>query len=150
MSKILPSVVDNTFRGRKAALYFFWLITVMTVVRSCVHIFVHDGGAQSIATIPLDTYTDAGAAAVVLVFSYWGLSQLIVGVIQVVVALKYRSLIPLMYLMLVVEWGGRFVISLFGTIETTGQAPGEVGNRVLPVVCLAMFLLSINESKHKP
>jgi len=69
------------------------------------------------------------------------------GIIQVIVALKYKSLIPLMYLMLVIEWAGRFVISLFKTIETTGQAPGGIGNIVLPIVCFIMFFLSINKRK---
>ncbi len=147
MNKILPSNIDNTFRGRKVALWFFYLITAVTVVRSCIHIFKYDGGAQSIATIPLDTYTDAGAATVILIFSYWGLSQLMFGLIQVIAALRYKSLIPLMYLFMVFEYVGRFGISLFKPIETTGQAPGGIANIVLPFVCFIMFLLSINESK---
>ena len=149
MSKILPRVVDNTFRGRKAALWFFYAITAMTLARSGVHIFKDDGGAQSIATIPLDAYTDAGAAAVVLVFSYWGLSQLMFGIVQAVIALRYRSLVPLMYLMLTLEWGGRLVISFFKPIEMTGQAPGEIGNWLLPVVCVVMFFLSVDGAKYK-
>jgi len=143
-NKILPDTIDNTYKGNKIALWFFYLITVVTVVRSCIHIFKYDGGAQSIATIPLDTFTEGGAAVVILIFAYWGLSQLMFGIVQVIVAFKYKSLIPLMYLMLVIEWVGRFVISLFKTIETTGQAPGGIGNMVLPFVCLAMFFLSIN------
>ena len=147
MNKILPHIVDNTFRGRKVALWFFYLITLVTVIRSCIHIFKDDGGAQSIATIPLDTFTDAGASSVIFIFAYWGLSQLMFGLIQVMVAFKYKSLIPLMYLMLVIEYGGRFIISLFRTIQTTGQAPGGIGNKVLPIICLVMFFLSCNESK---
>ncbi len=42
--------------------------------------FAPDGGAQSIATIPLDSYTANGADTVILIFSYWGLSQLIIGI----------------------------------------------------------------------
>jgi len=147
MNKILPNIIDNTFRGRKIALWFFYLITAVTVVRSCIHIFKYDGGAQSIATIPLDTYTEAGAATVVLIFSYWGLSQLMFGLIQVIVAFKYKSLIPLMYLFMFFEYVCRFGISFFKPIETTGQAPGGIANIVLPFVCLIMFFLSINESK---
>jgi len=146
-NKILPDTIDNTYKGNKIVLWFFYLITAVTVVRSCIHIFKYDGGAQSIATIPLDTFTEGGAAVVILIFAYWGLSQLMFGIIQVIVALKYKSLIPLMYLMLVIEWAGRFVISLFKTIETTGQAPGGIGNIVLPIVCFIMFFLSINKRK---
>lgn len=147
INKILPNIVDNNYRGNKIALWFFYLITVVTFVRSCIHIFKYDGGAQSIATIPLDTYTDAGAATVVLIFSYWGLSQLMFGIIQVIIALKYKSLIPLMYLFMFFEYVGRFGISHFKPIETTGQAPGGIANIVLPFVCLIMFVISINEAK---
>ena len=147
INKLLPPTIDNNYKGNKIALWFFYLITAVTVVRSCIHMLKHDGGAQSIATIPLDSYTDAGAATVILIFAYWGLSQLMFGLIQVIVAFRYKSLIPLMYLMLIIEWGGRFVISLFKTIETTGQAPGGIGNKVLPIICLIMLFLSINDSK---
>ena len=143
LNRILPPTIDNNYKGNKIALWFFYLITAVTVVRSCIHILKDDGGAQSIATIPLDTFTEAGADVVILIFAYWGLSQLMFGIIQVIVAFRYKSLIPLMYLMLVIEWAGRFIISLFKTIETTGQAPGGIGNMILPGICLLMFFLSI-------
>lgn len=143
LQKILPPTIDNNYKGNKIALWFFYLITAVTIVRSLIHMFKHDGGAQSIATIPLDTFTEGGAAVVILIFAYWGLSQLMFGIIQVIVAFRYKSLIPLMYLMLVLEWGARFLISLYKPIETVGQAPGGIGNMVLPFVCLVMFFLSI-------
>lgn len=148
-NRILPSTIDNNYNGNKIALWFFYLITAITVVRSCLHIFLSDGGAQSIATIPLDTFTDTGSGsdALIMIFAYWGLSQLMFGIIQVIVAIKYKSLIPLMFLMLVIEWSGRFIISIFKTIETVGEAPGEVGNKIFPVLCLVMFILSIMERK---
>jgi hypothetical protein len=141
--KVLPKIVDNEYRGHKIALWFFYFITVVTIVRSCIHIFKDDGGAQSIATIPLDTYTNGGSDAVIFIFAYWGLSQLIFGLLQGIVAIKYKSLIPLMYALLLLEYIGRFGISLFKSLETTGQAPGGVANYVLPVVLLVMFVLSL-------
>ena len=146
--KVLPPTIDNTYNGHKIALWFFYLITTLTIVRSCVHIMTSDGGALSIAAIPLDTYTQGGAEAVIFIFAYWGLSQLLIGIFYAIVALKYKRLISLMYFSLIVEWAGRFVISLFKSIETTGQAPGGIGNYILPIVCLIMFFLSINESKN--
>jgi len=148
LKKILPDVVDNKYSGHNIALWFFYLITVMTIVRSCIHIFKDDGGAQSIATIPLDSYTNGGAEAVIFIFAYWGLSQLMFGLLQAIVVLKYKSLIPLMYLFLIFEYAARFCISLFKTIETTGQAPGGVANYVAPILFLVMFFLSINHSKN--
>ena len=142
-NKVLPEFVDNNYRGHKIALWFFYLVTVVTIVRSCIHIFKNDGGAQSIATIPLDNYTIGGAQAVIFIFAYWGLSQLMIGLLQGIVALKYKSLIPLMYVFLFFEYICRIGISFFKSLETTGQAPAGIANLVLPIVCLIMFLLSI-------
>ena len=147
LKTILPDTIDNTYSGRKIALWFFYLITTVTLIRSCIHIFKYDGGAQSIATIPLDTFTQSGADAVIFIFAYWGLGQLIMGIFYVLAAFKYKSMIPLMYVFLLVEYLGRFGISLFKSLETTGQAPGGVANYVLPGICFLMLFLSINTPK---
>ena len=60
--KLLPSPVDNCFRGIKISQYAFLLITFATIVRSLIHVFALDGGAQSIATIPLASYSAQAAA----------------------------------------------------------------------------------------
>ncbi len=145
LQKILPTTIDNNYKGNKIALWFFYLITAVTVVRSLIHMFKHDGGAQSIATIPLDTFTESGVAVIILIFAYWGLSQLMFGIMQVIVAFRYKSLIPFMYLMLFLEWATRFLLSMYKPIETVGQAPGGIGNMVLPFVCFVMFFLSVRE-----
>ena len=97
LGKILPRQVDNSYNGHKLALYFFYFITLVTIGRSCIHIFASDGGAQSIATIRLDTFTQGGAEGVIYLFAQWGIAQLMVGLMYLMVALRYRRLIPLMY-----------------------------------------------------
>jgi len=67
------------------------------------------------------------------------------GIIQVIVAIRYKTLIPLMFLTLVIEYAGRFGLALYKPIETEGQAPGEIGDMILPFVCIVMFFLSINK-----
>lgn len=145
LDKILPATIDNTYRGNRVALIVFYLLTFITVVRSCIHIFKFDGGAQSIATIPLDTFTHGGAAVVILIFAYWGLSQLLFGLLAVIVALRYKSLVPLMYAFFIAEYVGRFAISIFKSIETTGTAPGGVINYILPPLLLVMLLLATRQ-----
>lgn len=147
LNGVLPKLADNHYNGHKLALLFFYLITIVTIIRSCIHIFKQDGGAQSIATIPLDTYTNGGAKAVIFIFAYWGLSQLMFGLLQGIVAVKYKSLVPLIYLFLLFEYVGRFGISFFKSIETTGQALGGVINYALPLIFIIMFFLSIHSKQ---
>ena len=54
LEKLLPQPADNNFRGHPIVKWVFIAMTVLTIGRSLAHIFIADGGAQSIATIPLD------------------------------------------------------------------------------------------------
>lgn len=147
IEKILPKSIDNTFDGHKIALYAFYVLTAITLWRSQHHVFAPDGGAQSIATIPLDTFSKAGAQAVIGAFSLWGLSQLIIGLLYLLSAIRYRSMIPLMYLLMIFEYTFRATyMPAFKSIPTAGTAPGAVSNIPIIIIASLMLILSI---KHK-
>ncbi|PSW15778.1 hypothetical protein C9J01_01815 [Photobacterium rosenbergii] len=138
---VLPKEIHNEYSGRKVALYFFFLFTLMTLVRSLVHILSPDGGAQSIAKIPLDTFTQTGAETVILIFSLWGFSQLLLGIIYILVSCFYRCFVPLMYMFIIAENVMRLVLGILKPIEAIGT-PGSTGSYVLIPLALIMFLLS--------
>ena len=141
--KLMPDSIDNRFRGKKISQYAFLIITVVTIVRSLIHVIAPDGGAQSIATIPLDAYSTEAAAAVILMFSFWGLSQLLMGLVYIGVYVKYKSLIPMMYVLLIIEYAMRIVIGQMKPIVTTGTAPGSVGSWIMVPVCVVLLILSL-------
>ncbi len=97
LSNLFPRQITNEFSGLRIALWGFYLLTAITLWRSQHHIFSPDGGAQSIATIPLEKYSDAAASTIIGMFALWGLSQLIVGLIYLIAAIRYRSMIPILY-----------------------------------------------------
>ena len=144
---LLPSPVDNNFRGVKLSQYAFLLITAATIVRSVIHVFAPDGGAQSIATIPLSSYSAEAAATIIFMFSFWGLSQLLMGIVYLGVYVKYKSLIPMMYVLLIVEYAMRIVIGQMKPIVTTGTAPGSVGSWIMVPVCVVLLVLSLLPGK---
>lgn len=139
----LPHTVDNTFRGIAAAKYTFYGIAVLTVVRSLLHILLPDGGAQSIATIPLLTYGQPAAETAVYLFGVWGVSQLLMGVFYWIVALRYKSLIPLAYAFIAAEYAARIIIGHVHPIALAGTAPGEAANYIVLPLAAVMLLLSI-------
>ena len=118
---------------------------MVTIGRSLVHMFLPDGGAQSIATIPLDSFTVDGADAVILIFALWGLSQLLIGFIYGLVLWRYQAFIPSMYLMLIIEYGMRIVLGAMKPIQTTGTAPGAIGNFIIVPTAIVMLVLSLRE-----
>jgi hypothetical protein len=144
LENLLPRQITNEFPGLKPALWGFYLFTALTLWRSQHHLFAPDGGAQSIATIPLDTYSDAAASTIIGVFALWGLSQLVIGLIYLVAAIRYRSMIPMLYLLSLSEYLVRaFYISAYKSIETAGTAPGAAGNLPLAIFSLTMLALSL-------
>lgn len=149
ITRILPPVVDNTYRGNRIGLVMFGLITAVTLWRSQHHMLAADGGAQSIATIPLDTYPEGAAATVIAIFAQWGLSQFLLGLLYLLVLIRYRSLIPLFCIFFILEYGGRLTVSLFKSIETAGTAPGSVGNAPAILVGVVMLVLTLRERRAK-
>ncbi len=143
---LFPHQVNNDYRGHPLALWLFYPITLITLGRSLVHVFRADGGAQSIATIPLDSYPVEAAAAVVTIFALWGLSQLLIGLLYVLVLWRYRALLPLMYLSLIVEYLGRMAISNWKPIVTLETPPAVPGGYLIIVVSLVMLVLSLRRT----
>ncbi len=142
LNRLLPAQIDNTFPGYRIAHFAFYALTALTLWRSQHHLLSADGGAQSIATIPLESYPTGAAATVVGIFALWGLSQLIIGLIYLIAAIRYRSLIPFLYLLFTVEYFVRLGIGHYKPVETLGTAPGGAIN--LPFALLGMVLLALS------
>lgn len=143
LHRVFPTSLDNQFPGHKIALYVFYALTALTLWRSQHHLFAHDGGAQSIASIPLDTYPSNAAETVVGIFGLWGLSQLILGLIYLIAAIRYKAMIPFLYVLFTLEYAMRLWVGANKTIETAGTAPGSLINLPFMIAGVVLFALSI-------
>jgi hypothetical protein len=142
-NRLLPSSFNNEFDGHSAALWLFGLITTVTLGRSLAHVFLPDGGAQSIATVPLSQYSSGAESSVISIFALWGLSQLLLAIVMLIAALRYRSMIPLLYLLLICEHVGRICIGIFKPLETLQSPPGATGSFIILGASLVGLLLSL-------
>ena len=95
MKELIPKTIKNKIPSNKSVYYFFWLLVGFNLFRSLEHIFSEDGGAESIAGIPLSSYSPEAANNIVSIFAQWGFSQLVLACILLLVVLKIRELIPL-------------------------------------------------------
>ena len=115
------------------------MISIISIVRSCIHIFAPDGGAASIAGMDLSV---AGADGIIFVFALWGSSQLLYAVIQLTVAFRYRSLVPFMYVLLILETILRMLIGYMKPVSFVHTPPGAIGNYVILPLAVLMLALS--------
>ena len=154
MKLFFPEVFDNKVRFKKIFLYLFILITAVTLGRSLIHVFAPDGGANSIATIIVFIGIPDPNQVIYFVFSLWGLSQLIIAILYVISLIKYRSMIPLFYVLIWFEYLFRILIGRVLKPMTdnvlSGTAPGEIGNYAFAVLIpILLIWMILDERKHR-
>ena len=109
-------------------------------MRSLIHIFSSDGGAGSIAGMNLAV---SGADQVIFAFALWGGAQLVYAILQWVVILRYRTLVPLMWCIQLVETLSRMLAGQLKPVAFAHTPPGAYGNYLLLPLALAMLALAL-------
>ena len=137
---LLPAQIDNTIRGTKIPFYIFTLYAIVSTVRSCIHLLSSDGGAGTIAGMDLSV---AGADGIIFAFAFWGSSQLLFAMIQLLAVIRYRSLIPFMWLMLALEILLRELVGKMKPVTFAHTPPGAIGNQIILPLAVVMVVWSL-------
>ncbi len=148
ITRIFPKNINNDYKGYGIAVYVFVIYSVMSVVRSCIHFFSPDGGAGSIAHIDLSQ----GGENIIFVFGLWGSSQLILAFVQLLVSVRYKSLLPFMYILLFLEYCFRALLGMMKPLvfeAAAGTPPGGYLDKIMIPLALIMLMLSLMTKKAK-
>ena len=137
--KLLPNN-PTSFEGFRAIRIVTAIYLFVMVVRSCIHLFAADGGAQSIAGI--DTSVEGGDN-IIAIFHQWGAIQLILAVLLFVLFFRYPGLTPLILLTLALDPVMRFIAGQMMSVTSTGTPPGEALNGVSFFVLTLLFIASL-------
>ena len=148
-NRILPRQIDNDYRGEKLALWLFGAVILVKLGISLGTIFNGHEAASSADGIPLDTFTPAGAQAVISLFAIWGIAQLVICLLCILALVRYRGMIPLLFALLLLEYVGKRVVLYFLPIARTGTPPGSMINLVLLGVMIIGLALSL-QSRAQP
>ena len=108
----------------------------MTIAQGVLVIFSGYSTIMNADGIPLDTYPPAAAQTIVALWAQRGLSRLIISLLGVLVLVRYRSAIPFMFALLMLNYLAGQLIFRFVPVVRTGSPPG-------PIVNLTMFALLI-------
>lgn len=140
---LLPVSADNAYRGHKIAVWLFAMVVLMRSAMSLNSILNSAYVASSADGIPLGTYPVSAAETVVALFALLGLAQFMICLLGIVVLARYRTLIPLMFALLLVHFvAGRIVLWLLPIVRT-GTPPGFYVNWALCGFMLVGLALSL-------
>jgi hypothetical protein len=141
--QLFPQCIDNAYRGHKLALWLFGVVVLVKLFQSLVSIFNGYSTLRAADGIPLDAFTPAGARTAVSLFAVLGLSGSIVCLICIVVLVRYRSMIPFMFALLLVEYLSRRVILHFLPVARLGTPPGSIVNLIILSLIVIGLVLSL-------
>ena len=139
IKELLPKN-PTKFEGVRAVRIVTAIYLLVMVVRSCIHLFAADGGAQSIAGI--DTSVEGGNN-IIAIFHQWGAIQLILAVLLFVLFFRYPGFTPLILLTLALDPVMRFITGQMMSLTTTGTPPGEALNAAAFYLLALLFIASL-------
>jgi len=140
---LLPQPIDNKYSGSKIALWLLGLIVFVHTLQSILVLVNGYSIAQSADGIPLKTYSAAAAQTILAIFMTASLRRLIISLICAVVLYRYRSAVPLMFVVLSASYIAGQVIFQFVPIVRVGTPPGVIMNLIMFVFTIIGLALSL-------
>ena len=151
--RLFPKQLDNSFRGYRLAIWLFVPIILLKTVIGVNSIVMTRQVASSADGIPLDSYGAAAAQAVIALFALLGLWQLILALIAFAALLRYRAMIPFLYLVLLIQMLGNRALNFLHPIAkaaSSGPAPGSYLSLGLLAATVLGLLLSVLDGAKSP
>jgi len=146
LKRLLPRTIDNTYRGHRLAIWVLALIVLLKTIMSLNSIFNGYDVASSADGIPLDTYTPPAARTIVSLFALLGLGHFVLCVLCVLVLVRYRSMVPFLFALLLSEHLSRRLILYVMPIDRVGNPPGFAVNLILLVLMIVGLALSLRRT----
>ena len=143
LERLFPPSIDNVYRGPKIAL---WLFGSVVLLKGGVGLgTILNGRSAAISTdgIPLDTFSPAGEQAFVALLAAWGLSQVMLNALGLLVLIRYRSMVAFMFAVLLFEHLARRAIFWALPMPRAEHAPGYLINLVFVAIMITGLVLSL-------
>jgi hypothetical protein len=103
LDRLFPTRADNVFEGHRAALWLFGVLIALRLVVSVNSIANTALVAAGADGIPLDRFGPEAAREVLTLFALIAVGQLASALVGLAVLIRYRALLPLLYLVSLAE-----------------------------------------------
>jgi hypothetical protein len=147
---LFPPTIDNTFRGQWLG---FWLLAAVLFMKLGIAVgsLVAPENANRADAIDLSSFSSAALHAETTSTALLGLLHLAIGLFSVLIMVRYRAMVPLIYLWLIGEFlGRRAVLAVYPIDRTAGLSSGGVVNMVLLSLMALGLLLSLWPRRNAP
>lgn len=143
LSRLFPARIDNTYQGSRVALVILGLLIAVRTMQSVMIIVNGYSIAQSADGIPLETYPAGAAQTIVALFTLSAVNRVVISLICLVVLVRYRRAVPMMFLLLLVTYAAGQLVGRVIPIVRVGQPPAGIINLTLLGLTILGLVLSL-------
>lgn len=145
LSRLFPPQVDNHYHGYRTALWLLGLFIAVKLAMTVNSIFNTATVAERADGFPLASFSPAAASAVLMLFALMMLGHLMLALVSLTVLIRYRAMVPFIFLVLLAEQiARREIVSAFA-VQRSGDTSAAVyvnyGLMALLTVGLVLSLL---------
>jgi len=151
LGRLFPKQFDNVYRGHWLGLWIFVPVMLVKMLQSVESVINTRNTAINADGIPLDSFPAAAANEIVMMFALLGLYLLVIPVQSVVVFIRYRAMVPFMYLSLLTLQISTRVLHFLIDPPTPAGAGHPIGfyvNLSIMGVTILGFVLSLLPGKN--
>jgi hypothetical protein len=139
---LFPPSTNGDYTGAPAAAWFLMLAALIELVPGCIHFFLPDGGAGVIGGIDLSTRGET----IVRIFAWFGALQIAMALLLLTIALRYRTLVPLGLVAIVISRGLMSYDAWLGKgADALHRPPENYGSPVAVVLALVFLMLALRK-----
>ena len=141
--RLFPPQIDNRYCGLRPGPWLFALIVVLKAIIGINSIFNTRAVASGADGIPLDRLGPTAEPIVVSLFALLNVGQLVLALFGVLVLVRYRSMVPIGFLLFLFDHLTRKSVALLHSFETGVPSPAFSINLVMLAIMLGGFALSV-------
>lgn len=147
---LFPPVIDNKYRGQWLG---FWILAPVLFLKLGIAgaSLLTPQRANSADAIDVSSFSPAAIQAELTSTALLGLLHLAIGLFGVLAMIRYRAMVPLIYLWLIAEFlARRVVLAAYPIDRVAGPSSGSVVNIVLLSLMVLGFALSLWPRRNAP
>lgn len=150
LNRLFPSQLDNNYRGHRLAIWILGLVLAGRLAVGINGTFNTRFVAMSADGIPLDSYGAAAADTVVALFALVAFLNLPLGLQGIAVLIRWRAMIPFMYLLLLLQSIAGKIVLYMHPIARSGVSTVQLGSvflyGLLALTVIGFVLSLLNRS----
>ena len=150
LNRLFPRQVDNRFDGHRPALWLLGMFVALKLVMGVNSILNTASVAGGADGIPLDSYGPAAAREVLVLFALTSLGQLMLAIVALTVLIRYRAMVPFIYVVLIGEQlARRLIVQSYEVARPESTPVGWYINMGLIALLAIGLLLSLMPSRRR-